>query len=459
MQPVCQRDDGSIRNACKAGTDHAFGQLLRRAAQIPAGVGYVLGAGVATPTLGGHVIVGACIHHTVAGVGVGQVVARLPAVESKLHDLHARVAAFGQHRLHLRGQVAQILGDDIAAAQRLLHGVDKVPVGAFFPVTACSRFVFGRDGVVTLETAEVVDAHHIVDRGGVLHAPLPPVKAGGLVGGPIIQRVAPQLSVCRKGIRRAAGYMGQVHLSISLEQLRVGPQVTGIRADVDGDIAHQQDTFAVGIGLQRVPLGVEEELHRLVVADLVCQPCLCGGNDLRLPAAQGVRPVGKACLPLLSLYGHEQGVVLQPEALRGAEGLVSRGGGCQQPVSSLFQQHRALIVQCTVVNGVHRLRGGDLFGGQIAICRQQPKIDKVGVSGKGGKALVGAVAIAGRADGQDLPIGLFCLGQKINECGRFTAQRTDAKRPRQAEHRHQNAACTHNVHLLSPLQHRPRHPR
>ena len=31
----------------------------------------------------------ACIHHTVAGVGVGQVVARLPAVEGKLHDLHA----------------------------------------------------------------------------------------------------------------------------------------------------------------------------------------------------------------------------------------------------------------------------------------------------------------------------------------------------------------------------------
>ena len=253
--------------------------------------------------------------------------------------------------------------------------------------------------------------------------------------------------------------MGQVHLSIGLEQLRVGPQVAGIRADVDGDIAHQQDTLAVGIGLQCVPLGIEEELHCLVVADLVSQPCLCGGNGFRLPAAQGVRPVGKTGLSLLGLYRHEQGVVLQPEALCRTEIFISRGGGCQQPVSGLFQQHRALVVQRTVVNGAYRLRGGDLFGGQIAICRQQTEINKVGVSGKGGKALVGAVAIAGRADGQDLPIGLFCLGQKINECGRFTAQRTDAKRPRQTEHRHQNAACTHTVHLLSPLQHRPRHPR
>ena len=253
--------------------------------------------------------------------------------------------------------------------------------------------------------------------------------------------------------------MGQVHLSIGLEQLRVSPQVAGIRADVDGDITHQQDTLAVGIGFQCVPLGIEEELHRLVVADLISQPCFCGGNDLRLAAAQGVRPVSKASLPLFRFHSHKQGVVLQPEALRRAEGFVSRGGGSQQPVSGLFQQYRALVVQRTVVNGAHRLRGGDLLGGQIAICRQQTEINKVGVSGKGGKALVGAVAIAGRADGQDLPISLLCLGQKINECGRFTAQRTDTKRPRQAEHRHQNAACTHNVHLLSPLQHRPRHPR
>ena len=164
--------------------------------------------------------------------------------------------------------------------------------------------------------------------------------------------------------------MGQMHLSVSLEQLRVGPQVTGIRADIDGDIAHKQDTLAVGVGLQRVPLGVEEELYCLVVADLVSQPCLCGGNGLRLPAAQGVRPVGKASLPLFGLYRHEQGVVLQPEALRCAEGFVSRGGSRQQPVNSLFQQHRALVVQRTVVDGVHRLRGGELFGGQITVCRQ-----------------------------------------------------------------------------------------
>ena len=370
MQPVCQRDDGGIRNAGKAGADHALGQGLRCAAQIPAGVGHILGTGVAAPALGGHVVVGAGVHHTVAGVGVGQVVARLPAVESELHDLHARITALGQHGLYLRGQVAQILGDDIAAAQRLLHSVDKVPVGAFFPVTARSRGASGRDGIVTLKAAEMVDAHHIIDGGGVLHALLPPVKASGLVGGPVVQRVAPQLAVCRKGIRRTAGYMGQVHLSIGLEQLRVSPQVAGIRADVDGDITHQQDTLAVGIGFQCVPLGVEEELYCLVVADLVSQPCLCGGNGFRLPAAQGVRPVGKASLSLLGLYRHEQGVVLQPEALRCAEGFVSRGGSRQQPVNSLFQQHRALVVQRTVVDGVHRLRGGELFGGQITVCRQ-----------------------------------------------------------------------------------------
>ena len=34
-------------------------------------------------------------------------------------------------------------------------------------------------------------AHHIVNGGGVLHALLPPRKAGGFVRGPVIQGVAP----------------------------------------------------------------------------------------------------------------------------------------------------------------------------------------------------------------------------------------------------------------------------
>ena len=47
-----------------------------------------------------------------------------------------------------RGQIAQILGDDAALAQSLVHGVDEGAVRAFFPVTARSGLVPGGDRCV-----------------------------------------------------------------------------------------------------------------------------------------------------------------------------------------------------------------------------------------------------------------------------------------------------------------------
>ena len=393
---------------------------------------------------------GAGVHHAVAGVGMRQVIAGLPAVKGKLHDLHAGVATLCQHGLDLRGQVAQVLGNDAAFTQSFVHGVDKITVRALFPVAARCGLVSGGDGVVALKTAEMVDAHHIVNGGGVLHPAFPPGKAGGFVRGPVIQGVAPQLAVCCKGVRRASGHLGQMHFSVGLEQLRVGPQVTGIRADIDGNIAHQADALAVGVSLQGVPLGVEEELHRLVVIHRTGETLFCGSNGFRFAAAQVIRPVGKACLPLFGLDSHEQGVILQPEALRLAEGFIGGGGGCQQAVGCLFQDHRPLVVQCAVVDGAYRPYGGNFIGRQQTDVGQQAVVNEVGVAGKGGKALVRAVTVAGGADGQNLPVGLFCLGEEIDKCEGLFAQRADAKGPRQAEHGHQNAACTHGAHLLSP---------
>ena len=127
----------------------------------------------------------------------------------------------------------------------------------------------------------------------MLHALLPPRKAGGLVNRPVVQRIAPQLTIRCKGIRRASGNLRQVHLAIGLEQFRVGPQIAGIRADIDGNIAHQFDALAVGVSLQGIPLGVEEELHRLVVANASGKRCFGFGNGFRLAAAQCIRPVSR----------------------------------------------------------------------------------------------------------------------------------------------------------------------
>ena len=327
----------------------------------------ILRAGSRPPAFGGHIVVGAGVDDAVPGVGVGQVVARLPAVERELHDLHAGVAAGGQHGLDLRGQIAQVLGNDAALPQRFVHGVDEGAVRAFDPFAARRRGVPGGDGVVALEAAEVVDADDVINGGGVLHPALPPGKVLCLVAGPVVERVAPELAVGRKSIRRAAGHLGQVDLPIGLEKLWPGPEVAGIRADVDGDVAHQLNALLVGVGLEGAPLGEEEELHSLVVIHRIGQPHTGGGQSRGLTGAQRVGPVGQTGLPLLGFQGHEQGVIVQPEVLCGAEIGVGFAGLGQQPVCGPFQDHGALVVQRTVIHGADRHRSGDLIGGEPAV--------------------------------------------------------------------------------------------
>ena len=187
--------------------------------------------------------------------------------------------------------------------------------------------------------------------------------------------------------------------SIGLKQFRTCPEVAGVRADVDGDVAHQLDAVAVGVGLEGIPLGVEEELHGLVVVHLSGQPCLGGGESRRLPGAQVIGPVGKSGLLLLGLDGHEEGIVLKPVALGLAEGLVGRSGGRQQTLRRLAKDDGPLLVERAIIDALCGLRGGKLVLRQQTICCQQPVINEVGVACKGREALVGAVPVACGADG------------------------------------------------------------
>ena len=213
----------------------------------------------------------------------------------------------------------------------------------------------------------------------------------------------------------------------------------------------QADALAVGIGFQGGPLAVEEELDGLEVIAAAGQAPAGVRQSGGLPATQRVGPAGQPGLALLLLDGHEEGVVLQPGALLLAERLVRRGRGGEQPAGRLLEDGGPLGVQQVVPDGAGGLGGGQLLPGQQALLRQQVKVDEIGVARKGGKTLVGAVPITGGTDGQDLPVGLPGLGQKIHKTVGLAAQGADAVRPRQAEHRHQDAACTHRRSLPQPL--------
>ena len=80
-----------------------------------------------------------------------------------------------------------------------------------------------------------------------------------------------------------------------------------------------------------------------------------------------------------------------------------------------MEHHGPLLVERTVIDGTHRLGRGQLSLGEEAVRCQQTEVDEVGVAGKGRKALVGAVPVARRADGEYLPVGLLCGRKEIDE--------------------------------------------
>ena len=126
----------------------------------------------------------------------------------------------------------------------------------------------------------------------------------------------------------------------------------------------------------------------------------------------------------------ETGVLLAPCGVSGAQHLIAAG------VES------AVVHRKRVIPPLFRL---ELGGGQQAVGLESVEVDEVGVARKGRAALVGAVPIARGAQGQDLPDGLACLGQKIHKLQRRFAKAADPIGAGQAGHRHQDSTFTHDV--------------
>ena len=85
----------------------------------------------------------------------------------------------------------------------------------------------------------------------------------------------------------------------------------------------------------------------------------------------------------------------------------------------------------------------DLILGEQSLFDEGIEVDHVRVARVGREALVGAVAVAGRSDGQDLPEGLACLLQKISEFSGVFADRAYAvgRGQRGDRHEHTGNSC------------------
>ena len=334
----------------------------------------------------------------------------------------------------------------------------QVHPGADLPLAVAGRGAARRDGPVGIKAAEVVDAEQVVNAQSMADPLHPPGVSCLFMVRPVIQRVAPQLAIRREIIRRAAGHPGKAALAVQLKQGAAHPGVHRVRRDVNGDIAQDLHALCIGVVLDGFPLGVELVLQELPEADLFLMGGAEPGQRSGIPRPVLPGPVGPALHLVFGLEGHVQGVILQPGLVGQRKGII-----IIRIIKRAAVLARALLPPSLISSAEHFVAAGvegavvhfqrvfaplfclELGRGEQALGLEGVEVDEIGVARKGGAALVGAVAVAGGAQGQDLPDGLACLGQKIHKLQRRFAKAADPIGAGQAGHRHQNSTFTHDV--------------
>ena len=97
------------------------------------------------------------------------------------------------------------------------------------------------------EPAKMIQADHVhvgEQRTDAIDAP---AIAGPTQGVPVIDGVAPQLSLRAKIIRRHTGYEARPVPVVEQEELWIGPNVARVRGDEKGQVTNQVNTLRSGM--------------------------------------------------------------------------------------------------------------------------------------------------------------------------------------------------------------------
>ena len=396
------------------------------------------------------------VDHAVGVIVVGPVVVRrggVLRVDGELQHLHVGAAAGPHQRADAVGQQAQVLGDDVHLAQLPVHGVEQLHARALFPVARPRVGGIGRDREILVEAAEVIDAHDVVQFEAVPHPAHPPGVAGLPVALPAVERVAPDLAVGSKGIRRAACNGRRLVFAVQLEQVRVCPDVCAVRRNIDGDVAHDPDVPCVGISLQLRPLLGELVLQIFVELHIKVEFTVVVIHGEVPVHADIFRPALERCFPEEGLQRHEQCIIVQPPGVVCTECVEPAVLRDIAPLIGLVQQRETVLVELVEVDlrGVAaEIHGIALLAGQHAFPDEGLQADEVGAARKGGVGLIGGVvrqAVSRCAQRKDLPVALPGLCQPLHKRIGRAVKAADAVGRRQAGDGHQNTCIT--VHWVS----------
>src|SRR5277367_1604324 len=101
-----------------------------------------------------------------------------------------------------------------------------------------------------------------------------PVETPSITSGaqsiPVVDRVTPQLSLRAEIVGRDSGNEARPALFVQQEELRIRPDVTGVRRNKKRQVADQAYTLVTSVLLQLIGLAEHQELRKANLIDFVC---------------------------------------------------------------------------------------------------------------------------------------------------------------------------------------------
>ena len=191
-------------------------------------------------------------------------------IEGELQDAHPRQLKLVTQCPHVIRNHTQIFRNEWQTTQLCLHRLKKAGSRTRDPLARLSRWRSGGNVPRSREPAEVVQANHV----DVSQQSAEPIDAPSITsrtqGIPVVNGIAPQLTRCAEIIGRNSGDESWPMLLIEQEELRVRPNITGIRGNKERQIADQAYTPGMGMLLELIGLAEQQELCE---ANLINSSC------------------------------------------------------------------------------------------------------------------------------------------------------------------------------------------
>ena len=245
----------------------------------------------------------------------------------------------------------------------------------------------------------------------------------------------------------------------------MAPGVSAVKGHIDRNIADDPDPLSVGIIFQLLPLCREQILKKFVESYLFVKHCSVVVHGVLFTESDILGPYHKHQAVIMLFHGAEQGKIREPVAVFNPEilkffpqtvifvlcpfpaGMQAEGavGVCSAKKRVAASVYLLIINRAGFFAKIEPLGAFPVY---ISGLDQGLRINKIRISGKGRKGLVGRIPVPRLSERKDLPVCLAGFLKKINKFICFFGKASNPVGGRKACYREQHPASS--VHRSNP---------